>query len=580
MEKIKNNLGLTLLEMMVAVGISSIVLLGVVNLSQQGAKIQKTVDVTTEVNSLVLRIANILKDHDNCNANFVLNSDPLEWRDTGKIYTEKLTGSAVEIDFNGEKANHDRRGFSVDSMDVINNIPSIVELKFTFSKTSKFKPLGGKKITRSIFIPIKVDGSRMVSCHSQFPAGPSNEAIASAVEKSCGPGLVYNNNPNNPLCVINTGLTSLMNCPDKQYIDKVVLSGAPGSWTYTTTCSEPFTCPAGRIGILVGDQLQCINKCQPDEISVFDRNGFKCIKIQCSQTPGNIEYLAGMDASGNPICKKLVDSTESCGANGWKFISDTSGGSVKAKCCASCPSGANNYCTDQIYNTTTDCQASCYGTSAKILYSYSGWTGCAPNSATGFCQQNRSLRCNKTTRSLPGEGTHYCCSLPTPAQALAQTCSAGNWTVPSCGSGQREPGMESPSCSTSGNCCSPSSLRDPIYCDGRLYQGRKTDTQCSNGGGVVTKYGGNRYCHFPTRTTCPGGWYTRYYKTRRASACGRSHGFCTNNCCSTSYSNNWRTSRHSCTYCSYQDYDTWSTRCYCGGSVKRIYANVRDTLCY
>ncbi len=573
--------GLTLLEMMIAAGIAALLALGVSQFLIQGAKIQKTVDTTTEINSFLLEIGDILRNPENCAANFIANSDPPAWNNLNAISVQKPGGIEVKKDFLAEKNHYARKGFAIDRMELINTTPvsNVVELKFSFSKVGKFTPLGGLKISRSLFLPIKLEGTKFVACFSQFPEGPSKLAIAKAVEKSCGPGTIYNGNVNDPQCILDSTVTSLMNCPDKYFITKVVLTGTPGSYRYTTTCFRPFECPSGKVGILVGDQLQCINKCASDQVAVYDNTGFKCKRLQCSTTPGSIQYMAGVDTSGNPICKNLVDSAVSCGSNGWKFIQDTAGGSVKASCCASCNPGGS-YCTDQIYQVTSDCQIPCYGTSTKIAYTYSGWSTCQRDATSGFCEQSRTLTCTKTTTPLPTETTHYCCDKPTPAQSLHQTCTTGNYNNPVCSTGQTPPYNASPSCTAANGCCDPNSRGPSVNCPGRTYNGNHTYTDCTNAGGSLMDYGGNKWCFFASGS-CPGGWSRGYAKTNSNTVCGGNHSFCTANCCVMNGSGgNWVSSPHSCTYCTYQDYMTWGVYCYCGGSVQGLSAPAYEVLCY
>ena len=566
---------------MIAAGISALLALGVSQFLIQGAKIQKTADTMTEINSFLLEVADLLRDQENCTANFVINSDPPTWNNLNTISIQKSGSVAVKTNFVTEKSKYARRGFAIDRMELINTNPvsNVVELKFYFSKVGEFTALGGLKITRSLFLPIKLDGSKFIACHSQFPEGPSKLAIANAVEKSCGPGTKYNGNINDPQCILDPTVTSLMNCPDKFYITKVVLTGTPGSYRYTTTCFRPFECPAGKVGILVGDQLQCINKCASDQVAVYDNTGFKCKRLQCSTTPGNIQYMAGVDNTGNPICKTLVDSAVSCGPNGWKFIQDTSGGSVKASCCANCNPGGS-YCTDQIYQTTSDCQIPCYGTSAKIAYSYSAWTSCSKDPASGFCEQTRTLSCTKTTPPIPPASTHYCCDKPTPASSLHQTCTTGNYNNPVCSTGQTPPYNASPSCTAPNGCCDPNTRGPSVNCPGRTYNGNHTYTDCISAGGSLMDYGGNKFCFF-ARNACPGGWNRYRVKANGYQICGGSHGLCTDNCCTLGGTGgNWATNPDVCSYCTYQDYETWGVYCYCGGSVVTVYSNIYEVLCY
>jgi len=567
----KNNLGATLVQVIIAGAVLSAISLVVVQLGGLQLKQEKSLEINQSIDSLMYHVQDTLLDKEDCMLNIVPGSNPPAWKNPNKLSHYKAGAVVDLIDTNRDKKKFKERGFTLDRIELIQQSPVTdkAELKLHFSRASKFIVFGLPEVSRSIAMHQHIESGNIYNCFADFGNSVVKNALNAAIAKSCGIGLRFNGDLNNPRCVIDASLANAMACPSNEYITDVRLTGPSGGpYNMITTCKNPITCGPGQMGMVVDGNLTCVSKCSnPNEVGVFTNSGFQCRDISCPSTASTVQYLAGISNDGIPTCKNLASTNVQCGQNGFRLIATDASGSVRTECCNDCPSGAG-YCSDQLRSTTGDCGVKCYGSEVKQAFNYASWGPCSKKSS-GFCTKTRTRTCPRVTT-----GGYECCTAPQDYQPLLDTCTDGTFNIPSCPTNNTAPSVVTGTCST--NCCDQSSGSSGTLCPGRL-QGGKTWDQCTGAGGKVTAYRGSYYCEF--NRNCPGGWSRSYLKSTRASATGRSHGFCGNSSCSTGSSGSWTTTHHSCVYCTYRDYDTWSMRCYCSGSNRRIYASIYAALC-
>jgi hypothetical protein len=563
--------GATMIQVIMATAMLTAMSLVIVKLGGLGKKQEKSFEVSQAIEVITSHINQTLLNREDCMLNITPNSIPPTWLDTKKLRHYK-GGVVVDlIDTTRDAAKFKEKGFTLDKLELIQASPvsNIAELKLTFSKTSKFRVFGLNKIFKSIFILQDLKAGAMYNCYADFKDSVVKNALNAALAKSCGPGLKFNGNLSAPRCIIDPATAGAISCPTDKYITDVKLNNpSPGTYSYTTTCKNPITCGIGQIGMVVDGNLQCINKCaNPKEVGVFSNTGFQCKDISCPNSGSTVQYLAGINNDGTPICKNLASTNVQCGVNGFRLISTDAAGSVQTSCCSDCPSGAG-HCTDQQFNTTADCGVKCYGSQTKMDFIYSSWSSCQqqPNK---FCTKSRTRTCPRIT-----SGSYECCNAPIDYQPTTDTCIDGVWTMPGCPTNNSDPTGVTSTCTTS--CCDPAGSSS-TSCPGRL-QGGKTWDNCAAAGGIVTNYSGSYYCEF--NSDCPGGWNRITAKSSGYQICGGSHGLCTDNCCNLSGSGGaWNSYIDRCSYCTYQDYETWGVYCYCGGSVVQRWANIYKALC-
>ncbi len=560
-----------MIQVIMATAMLTAMSLVIVKLGGLGKQQEKSFEVSQGIEILTTHINQTLMGREDCMLNITPGSVPPTWADTKKLRHYK-GGVVVDlIDTTRDQNKFKEKGFTLDNLELIQASPvsNIGELKLTFTKTSKFRVFGMDKIFKSIFIYQDLKAGAMYNCYADFKDSVIKNALNTALSKSCGAGLKFNGDLTAPRCIIDPAVSGAISCPTDKYITDVKLNNpSPGSYSYTTTCKNPITCGVGQIGIVVDGNLQCVSKCaNPKEVGVFSNTGFQCKDISCPNSGSTVQYLAGINNDGTPICKNLASTNVPCGPNGFRLISTDAAGSVQTTCCSDCPNGSG-HCTDQLVSTTADCGVKCYGTQTKLDFTYSAWSSCQLQ-ANKFCTKSRTRTCPRIT-----SGSYECCNAPVDYQPITDTCIDGVWTTPSCPTNNSDPTGVTPTCTTS--CCNQTGGAS-TSCPGRL-QGGKTWDQCTAAGGSVTRHSGAYYCQF--NGNCPGGWSRTFAQTSGYSICGGNHSFCTANCCNLNGSGgSWVSSPHTCSYCTYQDYMTWGVYCYCGGSVVTVSATVTKSLC-
>lgn len=543
-----NNNGFSLISIIIAAGILSAVSLTIAQLSKSSFSMKKRMSNNSEISLVVYQVTQALSSIKNCNLNLKKDEFPELSNKNGllKYFFDKdgNTEQRLFLDIDNEKS---KTGIIVKNMKLLisksdakkigaNNIEyastdlhGYAEIKLEFGRNSTSHKGKYKKVANRL-IPIFLNlnsAYKFESCYATAFNELLKGAIAKAVEKSCGLGLKYNQNIDNPQCIPESDIQEIASCPVGQYIKDIKLISNEGKLKYMSTCS-PLLCQQGEIGVWYDNKMSC-TKCANTELPVMTNTGLKCQNMDCFSSK-SIKYLSGIDSvTGEKKCRTLVDpGNKKCGENGFHLIESIADGSVSSKCCKDCPD-TSKVCSGLRVAVTNDCKVDCRGKMTRMPMIYSGWGPCSLKTGQKICTQERVGQC----RHFDKNG-YPCCDSERFIQTIERQCSTGNWYFESCPKNFTKTVIQEPKCSNL--CCNPKTRPNIRKCIPKTSAGGTLE-QCNNSGGTFVTYGGQTLCK--VAGDCPG-FYNPLFPQRRlgrfwikvyarhygVSAVGTTFGFC------------------------------------------------------
>ncbi len=334
MKKAKGFSGFTLIEVMAATMTMGLLVYTVSQIVMDYSKSSQKMREDINIGNVVLGVEILLRNEVNCLRNFVANSNPPRLRDADKIYfVDSTGGDNVFLSKDQNNTINKQLGFELTSMQVIGRSPVSYELKINFLQ--KIGQMKDKPISKSVLLQFEYDASgNFTKCYSDVSKS-SRTVINSTVKEACeAMGFIYKLSPtdlDNPTCEIDPAQLNDLECPTGEYLQKADIQVVSGKVKYVKTCKKLYECAAGQVALIMDERLTCYPLCNTgDKIGVYQNGQYKCIDLNCNQTLGFVEYLAGIDATGK-ICRKLVDATNTCPTGRPKLVT-TSAGSLKVEC--------------------------------------------------------------------------------------------------------------------------------------------------------------------------------------------------------------------------------------------------------
>lgn len=284
--KKKNNRGFSLVEIMVALGIMS-ALLVVLNTAQKSS-MTSTGDlaVTSEVNNLIQLLTSELSRVETCNKNFGTTA-------IGAARTSIKNKSGQNIITAGAAYGKE---LTIQAITTAAGAGNVMELTITY--------LPQKKTAQNFKIPINVfmDGAGIIkSCFSDVQT-----LLKNAVQNACDTSNGY-------VFTAGTG-TGIGTCD----VEFKVQDSAGGAISDGATPGKYF-CPTGEF-------LQRVDVTTTPGSWIF-----KCKSATTASCP-SWQYLESFDANGDPVCKDLRDLTPSSGTSGIMFLEAGTYKSVALDC--------------------------------------------------------------------------------------------------------------------------------------------------------------------------------------------------------------------------------------------------------
>ena len=257
MKIFNKNFGFTLVEMMVAVGVSSLVILAVINAQKNSINSQGRFKVDSEINNIIQTITVNLGKGDTCLKNF--NGKP-------------VTQAAIAALFVPNKISANAKYGEEVMVNVISTVPGAANVMLL---TVNYTPRNKTASQFTIPIDISVSGGLINSCHSNLEI-----ALQDAVKFACqGTGAQW----------IAGGGASIGSC---EHI--AVMKDFGGAIVAPNAVTGDIFCPTGQY---------------LKQIDVSDPGNLKAWTFRCSTvTSGgglpclNWQYLRGINADGSNNC--------------------------------------------------------------------------------------------------------------------------------------------------------------------------------------------------------------------------------------------------------------------------------------
>lgn len=502
----RNEYGFSLLEVMVATGISFAVLTGSMKLMKMSQKLKSESIVKSDINSKLSLIQKVFSDPESCSANF--SSGSLIELKSNKIIYKSINGNIVEYIKNNTEGIREKvllRDFKIAvsreykskfSSDLeLSSVPdsSIFELKISFDTRSKI-------VVKKIPINISYDNDgTFLSCSSSLNQNELSRASVLSTIANCSPGYIFNGDQSNPSCVIDSGIQhiSIAKCDKGSFLKGVSAREENGVLKFSKTCAHT-SCKNGELGYLEGSEVKCI-KCKPGEVLLVTENGPICSLMSCSDKDG-LKYLNGINEDGVPTCLPLVENyTQKCSKNGFKLIVKSIQGSIKPKCCDSCPS-AGNVCEGTLASITSDCENKCMGRMKRKPMEASEWGECETDSTEvvtisksdaaslnitssreeSECTEKRTITCKN-----PDANNYQCCIPSESVERITRPCFNGHWLLGQCHDEVSDDGAVIEAVCEKGKCCDPERRPNTIVCGRKLPLGKHTIRECLDSGGKI-----------------------------------------------------------------------------------------------
>lgn len=564
-----NNRGFSMIQLMITVGIVSGLSAAIMQITNNTSKLKKRVLNKSEVSNIEYQISQSLSLVNNCNLNFKKNETPKLVDNKQLVVNRTLNGTTSIVPVLNTDTEKTKSGIIVGAMSLLLSKKDSTAIGETFSKyasrdlhgyaeislefglnspsNNKYK----KIVSRAIPLYLNLDNNnKFQSCYASGFNDQLKDAIAKAIEKSCGYGMKFNDDIENPECIPEAAEKDIAICPEGQYIKDIkITDDGSGKIKYEHKCL-PELCQDNEIGVWHNGKMSCVN-CRPNELPVMTTEGMKCKSLTCEGSQGKMEYFAGIDNKGEKICKVLVNAKNSqCGENGFYMLqTDDPSGSITSKCCQDCPSSRNNICEGNLDDITADCNVRCTGKKLRKDMKYSEWSTCTYKSQSGSCSQTRRGKCdNFDSKGYP------CCHSGQEVSIVTKQCFNGGWVFDDCPTDNLTTSFTiEPRCTK--QCCDPRTKPAKKRCIPTTTSGRTLD-ECKSSGGILYKYNNKVYCRKSghCRYLFSRRWSTVYRKHDSAYGAGRTSITCGSrrSTCSANAKMYWHTGPPPT--CTYNDY--------------------------
>ncbi len=470
-KKLRNQIGFSLVETMIGVGLMGGIGLMVSQIVGQADKVKVSAESNANSYTIFSDIQRTLGDRTACRLTFLNKtvSEPITEIKNKRNQVQYVVGT----EYNKSVI---LTGISLSRSGTETTVTVEVEKSGT-----KRVGIPSKTTKKSIPVNAQYDGAgRITGCQSDVGDHVA-EAVDNAVEKMCA-GLNLTYDSANKRCLSNPqlGTSPSFNCAANQ----TLVSFQHSNGTYTTSCVDTL----GMSGSCTADQLlrrnsdstfSCVDvKCPPNGMFVglhpdgspncftcgsgtmpmFANGVLTCNRPYCNNPGGSLQtYMAGIDSAGNAICNNLVDSTASNCSNGQLTVG--ANGDVKFQCCTPDCSNAGNVCLGTSFVSANNCgmcsgslapncidpQSACSGSTytapngcgicpgARLpsSASWSAWSACSGGIRTRTCDNN--VACGGA--SCVGPSIENCGCVPAIACSAiaASTCSNASAGTDSCG---------------------------------------------------------------------------------------------------------------------------------------------------
>lgn len=338
--------GYSLVQVLMATGLVGGLALAVAKLGKDSFNATQTINANIEINQTITDISNILSDSNNCNATFGIGSST-----TNSISEIRRSNSpGVSVPVYRTNTEYGNGTFRIVNMQTVPSSTGI-ELRVSIQKNNQ-QVLGGKDIVRTIPIKATIVNNRIENCYSDIDS-VIDAAVAAACKGNsakfdpdtrecthnlqtltCEDGKVLRkiNNQNDEIVSECVDLfPAEAACPRGEFISSIASDGSAICTPIKTPnelCSplvdrncqtdsmvNGIACSTGQyLKSMGGSTVQCVNfpSCGPQEILTARSPGnFDCVSFEVCNTAN--QYFAGIDPSGNVICKNFPDG--SCGVN-------------------------------------------------------------------------------------------------------------------------------------------------------------------------------------------------------------------------------------------------------------------------
>jgi hypothetical protein len=180
LKKVKNQYGMTLVEILIATGLAGGLALVIAQLGTDTAKIQKGAKESLDMNGFYNQVEKNLLNHNSCVETVKLAGALKvgEFRSIPRVYqkhnSEAPTRVAFEVGTNKKPA----PTFYIDEILVTRTAETEVEMKFTLQKTGKIKGYSSSSLSRNFKLDALFEkDNTLIKCYSQL-----DNAIQSAVD--------------------------------------------------------------------------------------------------------------------------------------------------------------------------------------------------------------------------------------------------------------------------------------------------------------------------------------------------------------------------------------------------------------
>lgn len=315
--------GFGLAEALIAIGIVSAIITGIIQQSKNLASIER-LDKNQEFKKLLqIKIESILANESNCIANFEISDGNIKLKNSNSFVFWNNGSLEKLIDLN--KENETNSIYKISKLSVAKNRFGFNEL-LVHILYKKYK----RYITsKPIKVAILVKDGIIKKCSTSYER-QINTIINTAVLKSCkGPftSPITQVDDLSYKCSITT-INPLYksHCQQGTRLKSISLINDSGQLKYQGQCQPVTSCTDQSIGIFKNKQVICKKKCLPSELAIITNDGIKCVDINCPHG----KYLQGIGADGHPVCKTLVHNFSNNCKNKVKIINN--GDSVGVKC--------------------------------------------------------------------------------------------------------------------------------------------------------------------------------------------------------------------------------------------------------
>lgn len=340
----KKQKGFSLIEMMIAMGVISALLVSITKVMEVSEVSMQKVSSNRHINQKVTALKfHLWNNKENCDQVIDLSSGTPVLKSSTTI---NLTHRPNFLSIN-DNSEYKKQGFRVDAIEIKKDFfnDENFELNITFYNIKKSR-IELKKIPLIIQYNSLNGTTYCTSIQDEFIASLKNIV---ALEACRGLGQIIDTydttlTPNNrwsPKCI--NSATEVANdlsftCPDYSYLKGIKLVDDVSNWgkmKISPICSDPvIQCSSNQFGIIDGTSIipSCINNCSVGEVGIISNSGILCVKLECSSS-SDVEYISAIKNDGSVECRKLLVGVSSSKCNkGQTYLNISSSNELTVNC--------------------------------------------------------------------------------------------------------------------------------------------------------------------------------------------------------------------------------------------------------